>query len=717
MQGTDSLESATTHISVHKKAMCPGEASIAAPAPASATKLRRRLRPVTDFSPTPRALDSVSTTSAPGGRPEARQAADAREAPTTLQARMVARGTLQAAPAREVELPATSAAAPAREVELPATSAAGVVSFLSLCAEKQAAAQQQEANEQRQGRARTFLEGLGGQRQELASSDRGGQQATQPGRLLIADAGWEPKRRRTSCSSTSGVPIRASDQASGCSLLGRDSAESQQSNQWRLPLRARVSNLQDDVDRQGTQLERRPTQGDSHQLTAPHGASDQGAPKRYDGNWRSTTSDGQRSAPPPCQFESLRPPAYDPFELPRPWHESMRQSTIPCASNLDMPRPSTGWLGPSQCRQRLESNDSLDSVNSVAETVRQSSPEPAAETSREEKRLPRTSSQEAVVPLYARRAGGQDAKDARYRMASMLERVRAREALAAHDCKPAAEDALRHAQLASSCPAKVSTVVQPIVTTKGRDEVHEALWTSKAIDVGDSPRRHRVIDVQDSPNDTRRAFSEDALRSTNGNQELPRAASCESMEVVAPARRRPRISRLGAAQARSRRPRLGAALAEGEGEALGFVPAPGGSFRELALVVKKPWVDLILAGHKTWEIRGTSTHRRCTICLAQSGSGKLVGEVRIIDCVPLRLEDLPQHVEKHCIQDFTIVKYRRIYAWVLQDAVRYEEPLSYTHPQGAITWVKLNTSASEMKPVPGGQEGNADVPACCTRSM
>jgi hypothetical protein len=53
---------------------------------------------------------------------------------------------------------------------------------------------------------------------------------------------------------------------------------------------------------------------------------------------------------------------------------------------------------------------------------------------------------------------------------------------------------------------------------------------------------------------------------------------------------------------------------------------------DLALSVKKKWLDLILSGRKTWEIRGTRTNNRRMVRLAQSGSGMLMGEVRITNC-------------------------------------------------------------------------------------
>ena len=55
-----------------------------------------------------------------------------------------------------------------------------------------------------------------------------------------------------------------------------------------------------------------------------------------------------------------------------------------------------------------------------------------------------------------------------------------------------------------------------------------------------------------------------------------------------------------------------------------------------ALVVKKKWLDLILAGQKKWEIRGSSTAKRGWIHFAESqAGGKLMGRARLVDCFPV----------------------------------------------------------------------------------
>ena len=108
-----------------------------------------------------------------------------------------------------------------------------------------------------------------------------------------------------------------------------------------------------------------------------------------------------------------------------------------------------------------------------------------------------------------------------------------------------------------------------------------------------------------------------------------------------------------------------------------------------ALIIKQPWIDYILEGKKTWEIRGCKTNIRGQIELIQSSSGLVVGSCNIIDCKELTLNDYSNNIGKHNITKTESLPYKRTYAWIIANAVRYEEPRKYTHPQGAIIWVNL----------------------------
>jgi len=123
-------------------------------------------------------------------------------------------------------------------------------------------------------------------------------------------------------------------------------------------------------------------------------------------------------------------------------------------------------------------------------------------------------------------------------------------------------------------------------------------------------------------------------------------------------------------------------------------PAGEGASGKLALVVKRHWLNLILDDTKTWEIRGAACNVRGLIKLAQSGSGQLMGEARVVDSISFKdLDEFKNHPEvwKSGIppEEMHMVKYRNIFAWVLEDAKRYNLPQAYAHPQGAVTWVKL----------------------------
>lgn len=112
------------------------------------------------------------------------------------------------------------------------------------------------------------------------------------------------------------------------------------------------------------------------------------------------------------------------------------------------------------------------------------------------------------------------------------------------------------------------------------------------------------------------------------------------------------------------------------------------------LIIRSPWIEQILNGSKTWEIRGRATTRRGTIALIRSGSGCVVGLVDLVDCLALspahyrqaeRFHRIPQAVDGP-------LPYPRCFAWVMAHPRRLPIPQPYTHPQGAVIWVTLPNS-------------------------
>ncbi len=119
------------------------------------------------------------------------------------------------------------------------------------------------------------------------------------------------------------------------------------------------------------------------------------------------------------------------------------------------------------------------------------------------------------------------------------------------------------------------------------------------------------------------------------------------------------------------------------------------------LIIKEPWIDLILSGEKVWEVRGTDTKIRGTIALIKSGSGTVVGLCDLKDVIgPLSLNKLRRSQPFHAIPSNMIknkLPYPNTYAWVLDNTICLRKPVSYRHPRGAVIWVNLpNTVVKQI---------------------
>lgn len=113
------------------------------------------------------------------------------------------------------------------------------------------------------------------------------------------------------------------------------------------------------------------------------------------------------------------------------------------------------------------------------------------------------------------------------------------------------------------------------------------------------------------------------------------------------------------------------------------------------LIIRSPYVDWILAGKKTWEIRGRRTLARGKIALIRGGSGLVVGTCHLTDVVgPLTLRELRKNTRRLAEPKSEIrsLPYKTTYAWVLKNVRRFRRPRRYKHPSGAVIWVRLNRS-------------------------
>jgi hypothetical protein len=111
------------------------------------------------------------------------------------------------------------------------------------------------------------------------------------------------------------------------------------------------------------------------------------------------------------------------------------------------------------------------------------------------------------------------------------------------------------------------------------------------------------------------------------------------------------------------------------------------------LLIRSPYIDWILSGAKTWEIRGSSTTKRDLIALIQSGTGTVVGVADLVGVEgPLTRRQLAINARKLGSKKAPSLRplpYRRTFAWVLKNARKLKTPVRYRHPSGCIIWVNL----------------------------
>ena len=114
-----------------------------------------------------------------------------------------------------------------------------------------------------------------------------------------------------------------------------------------------------------------------------------------------------------------------------------------------------------------------------------------------------------------------------------------------------------------------------------------------------------------------------------------------------------------------------------------------------ALLIRRPWIDMILDGKKTWEIRGSQTSVDGQIALIASRTGTVVGVCDLVDCVgPLTANQFRKNATKAGMRpsEATLGYYRQTYAWVMSKPRRLKQPVPYEHPPGAIIWVRLDAA-------------------------
>lgn len=115
-----------------------------------------------------------------------------------------------------------------------------------------------------------------------------------------------------------------------------------------------------------------------------------------------------------------------------------------------------------------------------------------------------------------------------------------------------------------------------------------------------------------------------------------------------------------------------------------------------ALIIKQPWIDLILEGKKTIEVRGSKTNIRGKIALIESGTGHVIGTCQVDDSINIAEHgNISEIVMKSCVDEKRLLEYyKKPNGWVLSNAKRLETPVKYKHPMGAIIWITLEESVT-----------------------
>jgi hypothetical protein len=119
---------------------------------------------------------------------------------------------------------------------------------------------------------------------------------------------------------------------------------------------------------------------------------------------------------------------------------------------------------------------------------------------------------------------------------------------------------------------------------------------------------------------------------------------------------------------------------------------------EKALVIREPWIDLIMSGQKTWEMRTQRPPYRGWIGLIRKGSGRVSCIARLVDVGhPLSTEEMVASFDKHHIPE-AMIRSGEVAKWTtpwkLADIRVLPQPVPYRHPNGAITLFSLDPTVS-----------------------
>ena len=108
------------------------------------------------------------------------------------------------------------------------------------------------------------------------------------------------------------------------------------------------------------------------------------------------------------------------------------------------------------------------------------------------------------------------------------------------------------------------------------------------------------------------------------------------------------------------------------------------------LIIQRPWIDLILDGYKTIEVRGGVCNKKKgeRIYLALSGAGGLIlGSAVFVACHgPFTSAEWEARGDQHCVAGEALPYGGRTHGWELQKPERFKEPVPYAVKAGCVVW-------------------------------
>lgn len=109
------------------------------------------------------------------------------------------------------------------------------------------------------------------------------------------------------------------------------------------------------------------------------------------------------------------------------------------------------------------------------------------------------------------------------------------------------------------------------------------------------------------------------------------------------------------------------------------------------IIIRKEWLELILSGKKTWEMRSSKTKHRGLVFLIEAGTGQVKGYCFIQDCIDINVIKISCSFkfQKHQVTDYSLLQ-KWHYAWVIDKVKSLPKPINYTHKKGCVVWVDLS---------------------------